>query len=177
VPESHLRPAPASVELPSPLGPMEATARNGRLVGLRFCWDRPARHVGADPVLDELAAWLARYWAGDHTTGTVPLDWEGVSAFRRDVLEATAAVPHGQVTTYGRLAAAVGRPGQARAVGSALRSNPWVLLVPCHRVVAADGALTGYAGGPTTGGHLDVKAALLDHERPDRQLSLFTSPA
>ena len=70
-----------------------------------------------------------------------------MSPFAREVLAATAKVPFGTVTTYGQVAARIHRPQAARAVGAALGSNPIPIVVPCHRVVGAGGALTGYAGG------------------------------
>lgn len=84
----------------------------------------------------------------------VPLDVGG-TPFQRAVWGAARAIPHGRTRTYGEIAAAVGRPGAARAVGQALGANPVPLLVPCHRVVAAGGGLGGFTGG------LDLKARLL----------------
>jgi methylated-DNA-[protein]-cysteine S-methyltransferase len=116
---------------------------------------------------------VAAYEAGTLDMFDVPLQWDRLGAFQRAVLEATAAIPYGDTTTYGHIATIIGRPGEARAVGQALRMNPWAVIVPCHRVVAADGALTGYGGGPATGGRLDRKAELLAHERSRREPSLF----
>ncbi len=158
----------------TPFGLLEATAGRGLLTGVRFCWDQPARPDGGeDPALDALAGQLMPYLAGEPTDFELPYDWAQVSGLRADCLRALTTVGHGCTTTYGELARRVGRPGEARAVGGAMRSNPWVLVVPCHRVIGAGGALTGYAGGPHTGGHLDVKAALLAHEREWAQPSLF----
>ena len=70
-----------------------------------------------------------------------------MTPFAREVLAATSKVPFGSVATYGEVAARIHRPGAARAVGSALGSNPIPIVVPCHRVVGADGSLTGYGGG------------------------------
>ena len=71
----------------------------------------------------------------------------------------TAAIPHGQIATYGRIAAAIGHPGAARAVGGAMHANRTPIVVPCHRVVGADGALTGFGGG------LTLKQELLELEK------------
>jgi methylated-DNA-[protein]-cysteine S-methyltransferase len=84
----------------------------------------------------------------------------GGSDFRRRVWQVVAAIPYGQTRTYGQLAEAVGRPDRIRAVGAANGRNPLAIVVPCHRVVAGDGGLTGYAGG------LARKRFLLDLERP-----------
>src|SRR3954453_1167073 len=116
------------------------------------------------------AAQLAEYFAGDRRTFDVPIDLTGVGRFQRRVLDATVAIPYGGTRAYGELAVALGDRTVVRAVGGALKHNPIAVIVPCHRVVAADGALTGYGGGPTTGGRLDVKKALLELEHGALQL-------
>jgi O-6-methylguanine DNA methyltransferase len=96
----------------------------------------------------------------------LPLDLRGRPAWDVAVLEAVRRVPLGQVTSYGRLARAIGRPGAARAVGGALGRNPIGLAIPCHRVIAGDGSLGGY-GGDRWGSReelLALKRALLEHE-------------
>lgn len=96
------------------------------------------------------------------TPGDLPLDLRSVTPFRRSVLEATAAIPRGQVRSYGWLAGSVGNLGAVRAVGSAMATNPVPLIVPCHRVVRSDGRIGQYSlGGP------DVKRRLLGHEGTD----------
>lgn len=101
---------------------------------------------------------LLAYAAGRCRRFSFPLDSRG-TPFQRSVWSALRDIPFGETRTYGAIAAAVGRPGAARAVGAACRTNPIGLVVPCHRVVGHDGRLTGYAGG------LDLKARLLAHER------------
>jgi len=91
------------------------------------------------------------------------LDLRG-SEFQRAVWRRLTEIPFGETTTYGRLAAELGRPGAARAVGLANHDNPIAIVVPCHRVIGADGSLTGYAGG------LGLKRWLLDHERSNAPL-------
>ncbi len=94
--------------------------------------------------------------------GKLPVDLRPVSPFQKSVLEAAASIPRGQVRPYGWLAARVGRPGAARAVGSTMARNPVPLIVPCHRVVRADGTIGAYSlGGPVN------KVALLDAEGAD----------
>jgi methylated-DNA-[protein]-cysteine S-methyltransferase len=90
---------------------------------------------------------LEEYFAHERTAFTLPVDLYGVTPFTRDVLEATAAVPFGQVRTYQGIASAIGKPSASRAVGNALGRNPIPVIVPCHRVVRADGSMGWYTGG------------------------------
>jgi O-6-methylguanine DNA methyltransferase len=89
------------------------------------------------------------------------LDWQGISHFHRQVLLSCAQIPPGETQTYGKLAATVGSPRAARAVGGAMASNRWPLIIPCHRVVGSTGKLTGYSGE----GGVQTKQKLLDMER------------
>jgi methylated-DNA-[protein]-cysteine S-methyltransferase len=111
---------------------------------------------------------IDKYLAGVRRDFTVPVDWSGVSAFDANVLRVLCETTgYGETTSYGAIAHAVGRtPADARKIGGALARNRVLIIVPCHRVVAADGSLTGYAGG------LAAKRALLDLESPDLRLSL-----
>jgi methylated-DNA-[protein]-cysteine S-methyltransferase len=90
---------------------------------------------------------LDEYFAGARRSFDLPLDWSLVRGFAQGVLRATAQVPFGQTTTYGRVAGAAGSPRASRAAGNALGSNPIPIVVPCHRVLHAGGGLGGYAGG------------------------------
>jgi len=105
------------------------------------------RILRAVQATDEARRELDEYFEGRRTSFSVRLDRRLMSPFAREVLGATAKVPFGSVTTYGDVAARIHRPQAARAVGAALGSNPIPIVVPCHRVVGAGGALTGYAGG------------------------------
>jgi methylated-DNA-[protein]-cysteine S-methyltransferase len=111
---------------------------------------------------------IDEYLAGARRNFTVPIDWSRTSAFDAIVLQTlSAATGYGETVRYGEIAQRMGRPSSdARKVGGALARNRVLILVPCHRVVAADGALTGYAGG------LSVKRALLDLESPELRLAL-----
>lgn len=102
----------------------------------------PDGHEGA--VLDEAQRQLEEYFAGDREEFALPLAPRG-TAFQRSVWRALAEVPYGTTVSYGELAARVGSP--ARAVGTALGANPIVIVLPCHRVIGADGGLTGFGGG------------------------------
>jgi methylated-DNA-[protein]-cysteine S-methyltransferase len=101
---------------------------------------------------------LDTYFAHRRRTFETPVDWSLVRGFARRVLDATAHVPYGEVTTYSAMAAAAGSPRAHRAAGNALGSNPIPIVVPCHRVLYADGGLGGYTGG------LDRKRHLLELE-------------
>ena len=95
-----------------------------------------------------LAADLRRYFAGDPVEfSKVEVDLESRSKFERGVLAATRSIPYGQTRTYGQIARAIGEPDAARAVGQALARNPACIVIPCHRVVAANGGLGGFTGG------------------------------
>ena len=103
------------------------------------------------PVLQRARAELAEYVAGDRRSFDLPLDLRGLSDWARRVLEGAASVGYGEVITYGQLAALVGRPRAARAVGNAMGRNPIALVIPCHRVVAGDGSVGGYGGSTAMG--------------------------
>ena len=107
--------------------------------------------------LDAVRRELDEYFEGDRREFDLPLDLR-VAPFHEAVLHELARVPYGRTETYGALAAKVGRPKAARAVGTVMNRNPIPIILPCHRVVGANGSLTGYAGG------LHVKRALLELE-------------
>jgi len=101
---------------------------------------------------------LKLFFAGERVDFAVPVDWAGYTPFQAAVLRYTAAIPYGVVAGYGQVAAAIGSPRAARAVGGALHINRTPVVVPCHRVVGADGRLVGFGGG------LERKKALLNLE-------------
>ena len=107
--------------------------------------------------LDDVRRELDEYFAGDRTAFDLPIDLR-VAPFHEAVLTELARVPYGRTATYGGLAAKVGRPRAARAVGTVMNRNPIPIVLPCHRIVGANGSLTGYGGG------LHVKRALLELE-------------
>lgn len=116
---------------------------------------RGARWGEGDRLLEELAEELRRYFQGQATEFGVELDLAGLGDFSRRVLWACRQVGYGSTCSYGALAAAVGGPRAARAVGQVLHRNPLALVVPCHRIVGADGRLVGFGGG------LELKRRLL----------------
>jgi len=111
------------------------------------------------PLLRQAVGQLEEYFRGERAAFDLPLDLPPVSDFQREIYQALARVPLGRVVSYGALAAEVGRPDLARAVGQAVGANPLPIVIPCHRVVASDGRLTGFGGG------LPAKVALLRLER------------
>ncbi len=112
---------------------------------------------------DEPADQVIRFLAGESIRFELPLDWRLIGGFHREVLEATTTIPWGETASYGEVAALAGRPGAARAAGTALSRNPIALIVPCHRIIKADGTTGGYGGGAAG---TRLKQSLLDLERP-----------
>ena len=144
----------------SPLGPLTLRGGPRGLTGLDFPGRGDARDEAAhDPeALAEPMRQLEEYFAGRRQRFDLALDLRG-TPFQRAVWARLLAIPYGATTTYGTLAAALGRPDRVRAVGAAVGRTPVPIVVPCHRVLGADGSLTGYGGG------LHRKQALLDLER------------
>jgi methylated-DNA-[protein]-cysteine S-methyltransferase len=162
------------VRIDTPLGPLRIAGTDAAVTAVAWGDDDPAAGGRVVPAAVALAAeQLAEYFAGERRDFAVPIDLGGLGSFQRQVLDLTVAIPYGCTRAYGELAADLGDRSVVRAVGGALKHNPIAVIVPCHRVVAADGALTGYGGGPTTGGRLDVKKALLEIEQGALQQSLF----
>jgi methylated-DNA-[protein]-cysteine S-methyltransferase len=158
----------SSATFESPLGPLHLAATRRGLSHLLLPGARPPLPVGdggteAAAILSAVARQLAAYFAGTLRAFDLPLDLAG-TPFQREVWALLREIPWGGTTTYGALARALGRPGAARAVGAANGANPVAIVVPCHRVVGADGALTGFGGG------LPMKRALLDLERRQGRL-------
>ena len=138
----------------SPIGPLTLELDGERVTRLLF--DGDEQPAGADA--SAAAGQLAEYFAGERRAFELPLALEGTD-FQRSVWEQLRAIPYGETITYGELARRVGRPGSVRAVAAAVGRTPVPIVVPCHRVIGADGSLTGYGGG------LERKAALLELER------------
>ena len=145
----------------SPCGRMLLAAEGEALCALHFLGQKHAREPGADWRLDPAAAPIVQarreldeYFEGSRTEFRVPLAPQG-TPFQRAVWKAIAGVGFGETISYAELARRAGRPGSARAAGAATGRNPIGVIVPCHRIVGADGSLTGYAGG------LERKRALL----------------
>lgn len=155
-------------ESSSPLGPIWLAATDQGLAGMWFEGQRhaPDRSGWAlcpdsqqHPVLNATNQQLQAYFAGSLRQFDLPLDLRGGTVFQQSVWQALLRIPVGKTTSYGEISRRIAKPLAIRAVGTAIGRNPISIIVPCHRVVGADGSLTGYAGG------LDRKLALLQLER------------
>jgi methylated-DNA-[protein]-cysteine S-methyltransferase len=158
----------------TPVGPMLALATADALCALVFGsngrgsrldarlarWFPPHEvRDAANPVIEQVRNWLNEYFAGERAdAAALPLDMRG-APFECRVWAALRGIPPGETTTYGAVAKQVGAPSASRAVGMANGANPIAIIVPCHRVIGANGTLTGYGGG------LDRKTWLINHER------------
>lgn len=170
---------PSTIHYSSPLGELLLAADDIGLTGLWFAGQRyfplylseQPEHPDL-PIFQEARAWLDAYFAGQRPEQLPPLHPVG-SDFQQEVWALLSAIPYGVVTTYGALAAKIAAARgiasmSAQTVGRAVGSNPLSILIPCHRVVGADGSLTGYAGGVAR------KAALLELEGLD--MARFYTP-
>jgi methylated-DNA-[protein]-cysteine S-methyltransferase len=128
----------------TPVGPLLLSTQDGRLSGVAFAASAEPR--SNEPLLLEAEAQLHAYFAGELRRFELPLAPRG-TAFQLSVWEALLELPYGSTTTYSELAASIGRTSACRAVGAANGRNPLAVIVPCHRVIGAAGALTGYGGG------------------------------
>jgi methylated-DNA-[protein]-cysteine S-methyltransferase len=154
----------ARAEIDTPIGPMTALATRRGLAALLFGTDK--YHPGPfDVPIDErnphvhaARRWLDSYWDGaDPDIAQLTFDLHG-TLFQRAVWQVLLQIPLGRTWTYGEVAARVGHGAVPRATGTAIGRNPVAVIVPCHRVIGANGSLTGYAGG------LPLKEKLLQHE-------------
>jgi methylated-DNA-[protein]-cysteine S-methyltransferase len=146
-------------EVETPVGVLTLVAGDAGLRGVLWPGESPPRDADAadHPVLAEAERQLHEYFAGARRTFDLPLDLVG-TPFQRRAWLALATIPFATTISYGEQALRLGAPRAARAVGAANGRNPLSIVLPCHRVVGASGALTGYGGG------LDAKRHLLDHE-------------
>jgi methylated-DNA-[protein]-cysteine S-methyltransferase len=163
----------------SPLGPLTLVARESRLRQLRF----PSHSGGLSEERHNQGAFAAaleqlrQYFAGERQVFELPLELVG-SPFQRQVWAQLLEIPYGTTISYKELAQRVGRPGEAREVGAAVGRTPTPILVPCHRVIASSGDLTGYGGGlPRKRALLDLEASVAAGRPPQpawefRQMSL-----
>jgi methylated-DNA-[protein]-cysteine S-methyltransferase len=154
----------------SPLGELLVVQDDASLTGLHLPTGRqPMRPSPSwqrdDAAFEHVRQQLTEYFAGERRTFDLPLSPAG-TPFQRRVWAALCQIPFGETTSYGKIAAGLGLPDAARAVGLANGQNPIAIIVPCHRVIGADGSLTGYGGG------LPAKQWLLAHESRHAGLTL-----
>ena len=150
----------ASKTVASPVGKLKLVASDVGLAAILWEDDDPERvplgpvaEKPDHPVLVETERQLGEYFAGARTDFDLPLDFAGTD-FRRRVWTALLAIPFGETRSYAEVARSVGNPTAHRAVGAAIGRNPISIVAPCHRVIGAGGALTGFAGGLNTKRHL-----------------------
>jgi methylated-DNA-[protein]-cysteine S-methyltransferase len=143
----------------SPIGPLLLAGEDGMVLdSISFADTIPGGHVAAPGAFADVALQLAAYFAGESSEFDV-VHTERGTPFQRSVWAAVEAIPYGGTISYGELAARVGAPrDRIRAVAAAIGANPLLVVRPCHRVIGADGSLTGYAGG------VERKRSLLVHE-------------
>jgi len=167
----------ATVNVPG-IGVIRAAVGSRGLIGVQWGDGSNARFVaslkkdGFAPQenarkLAPLLAQLKRYGGGDRTALKTKINWSVVEGFTRQVLRETAKIPPGQTRSYGEIARRVGCPGGARAVGNAVRKNPFAPWVPCHRVIKSDGSLGGFGGGYSSA--VKMKKYLLELEKKGRR--------
>lgn len=144
--------------LETPLGNLAVELEGEAVASLRFTQDTP---TALAPAAAEVARQIKAYFAGDLKEFTLPLSPAG-TPFQLAVWTELRRIPYGETRSYGQIAAALGRPGASRAVGTACGANPLLIVTPCHRVVRGDGALGGFAAG------LERKKALLALEKKGR---------
>lgn len=144
----------------SEVGRIGITENNGRITNVYITDDELPEDMQLceTPLLKEAVKQLKSYFSGELKEFTLPLEPSG-TAFMKQVWSALCEIPYGETATYGKIAEKVGAPKAARAVGLANNRNPIPIFLPCHRVIGADGSLTGYRGG------LEMKKLLLDLER------------
>ncbi|MCB0858573.1 MAG: methylated-DNA--[protein]-cysteine S-methyltransferase [Solirubrobacterales bacterium] len=158
----------------TPLGPVALAATDEGIVRCNLPGSDPdalveevVARTGMEPVeggeaVDEAADQVTEFLAGKRREFDLALDWRLIGGFYRDVLQATTTIPWGETASYGEVAALAGKPGAARAAGTALSLNPIALIVPCHRIIKSDGSTGGYGGGKAG---TALKQRLLDLER------------
>jgi methylated-DNA-[protein]-cysteine S-methyltransferase len=146
--------------LDSPVGGLRVHASSGFVTAVNFGAGRPRKERVSDPLLDRAEEQLNAYFAGDLTEFDLPLAGRG-SEFQQKVWAELRRIPYGDTASYGDIARRLGyEPVVSRAVGAANGANPIPIIVPCHRVIGADGKLTGFGGG------IERKKILLDLEQP-----------
>ncbi len=146
--------------LETPLGCFRIDAFGEQLTSIALADMHGFYEESAAPLLRKAARQFQAYFEGNLSSFSLPLAWGNLDGFRREVLQVVVGIPFGKLMTYGEIAALVGRPRAGQAVGAAVGSNPWLIVVPCHRVVGSDRKLHGFSAP----GGLETKTWLLRHE-------------
>lgn len=161
-----------SATMESPVGTLTIVASDAGLRAVLWPIEKDGRVLfdeevepGSHPVIAATISQLTEYFNGERSTFTLQLDPVGTD-FQQSVWGVLNTISFGETMAYGELATELGKPNASRAVGSATGRNPLSIVVPCHRLVASSGKLTGFAGG------LDAKRWLLEHERSENTLNL-----
>jgi methylated-DNA-[protein]-cysteine S-methyltransferase len=130
----------------SPIGTIEIVGNAESVLALNFVEGEPAGDARVPDCLLPCVEQIDEYFKGDRKAFSLPLKTEG-TAFQQQVWRQLERIPYGEVSSYGDVARAIGKPKACRAVGSANHRNPIAIIIPCHRVIGSDGSLTGYGGG------------------------------
>ncbi len=162
----------ATKTMPSPVGTLTLVASQTGLAAILWEDEDPARvplaprhQDTSHPILQQAEQQLKAYFAGSLTSFTVPLHFHG-TPFQQQVWNALLTIPYGETRSYAQIANQLGNPSATRAVGAANGKNPLSIIAPCHRVVGANGSLTGFAGG------MQAKRFLLNHEATHKPFQL-----
>lgn len=148
-----------SCVISTPVGPLRIDEAEGAIAAVNFVEEDLC--PPSTPLLEEAVRQLNAYFDGTRREFDLPVRLEGTT-FRMKCWQALCTIPYGETISYSEQARRIGNPKAVRAVGGANHHNPVSIIVPCHRVIGADGTLTGYGGG------IDVKAWLLEHERRNK---------
>lgn len=168
------------IQVPSPVGNLTLVSHEERLSAILWEVEKPGRvrlgemrHTPADPMLVDVDIQLRQYFAGERNQFDIDLAFSGTD-FQKEVWQALLAIPFGETRTYGQIAKEIGSPAAVRAVGAANGRNPISIIAPCHRVIGADGTLTGFAGGLTAKEYLlKLEGVKIKNASSVRQASLF----
>lgn len=149
----------SKLTIKAPIGLLEITATDEAIVGVKLA--NHGENVEGNDLAQKCKTELEEYFAGKRKNFDLPLAGEGTD-FQKQVWEQLQRIPYGQTRTYGEIAKMMGKPKASRAIGMANHNNPILILVPCHRVIGADGSLTGYAAG------IEAKKYLLEFEKKNK---------
>ena len=144
----------------SPVGRLRVIEKDGFIIRVFFDNGTAENYASCSPsaLTEKTVSRLEEYFLSKRRDFDLPLSFAAATPFRQNVWNELLKIPYGSTVSYGGIASAIGNPKASRAVGSAVHDNPFLIIVPCHRVVGSDGSLTGFAAG------LEVKRFLLEFE-------------